>query len=96
MHESRCEFVLKLPSVDTLSTHSGTGRITSLDHKIPNHPMKNNPIIIALLRKSDEIGTGFRCLLHKELHFDDSLIRFDSGDSIACFWGVELRHGIDK
>ncbi len=55
------KFILKFFSVNTLTTSSGSCRIASLDHKVSNNPVKDDPIIIALLCESEKV---FRCSRH--------------------------------
>ena len=38
--------------------------------------MKNNTVVIILVRKKPKIFGRFRCVLFKKLEFDDSLVCF--------------------
>lgn len=56
------EFVLEFASVDTLPSPPSPGRISSLDHKVLNDAVEDNPVVVPLLGETDKIGAGFRSL----------------------------------
>ena len=49
------ELVRKGFAPDALAAHAGAGGVAALDHKILDHPVKGDAVVIALLRVSDKI-----------------------------------------
>ncbi len=68
------KFIFKSSHPDTLSTHTRSRWITSLNHKITNNTMKNDTIIIPFFCKSYKILNCFWCCFRKKFKSDISKI----------------------
>lgn len=59
MFERRMEFILEFSSVDTLSAHTGAGRIASLDHEAWDYTVEDDAVVLSCFGECCEV---FGCL----------------------------------
>ena len=55
------------------TTHSGSGRITTLNHETGDHPMEGDPLVEAAAGEIQEVGDGDWCLAGEERGVNISL-----------------------
>lgn len=59
--ERTIELILEGTEPERLAPSACPSRITSLDHEVSDHTMEYNPIIVSLLRETDEILDRLGC-----------------------------------
>src|SRR5690348_13489387 len=75
----RAELILEFLPPNTFSTSTISQRITTLNHKLPDHSMENGVVVISLLRMHNEVLDGFRGSVWEEANMDISVCCVNNG-----------------
>jgi len=87
-------FILEAVAPNALAAAAGTGGVAALDHEVPDDAVKDQAVVVAVLRMCHEVLTGFRGLLRKETDGNIPHIGVHDRNGLAFLRPIELIHRI--